>query len=54
MEKYKCVDPTVRLHCNWCGNEFYCGDAPHDIEGPLCPCCDRGEDLVEIEENNHA
>jgi len=49
MDEYKCIEPDITIRCAWCGCTFRCADAPHDIEGPLCPSCGRGEDLREID-----
>src|SRR3954452_3219437 len=38
-----CEQPTVKIHCAWCGSDFLCGEAPHDALGALCPQCGRGE-----------
>lgn len=41
----RCAQPSDALYCTWCTTKFRCGDAPHDVQGPLCPVCGRGEKL---------
>ncbi len=46
-EVWECMNETMWLECHFCGEIFFCGDAPHDEDGPICPQCGRGEDLDE-------
>lgn len=47
-----CAHPELLLNCEWCGEIFRCGQAPHDEEGVLCPRCGRGEDLQALRDKN--
>jgi len=45
----ECMQDHLRIKCHFCGEIFFCGDAPHDEDGSLCPQCGRGEDLDEYD-----
>ena len=43
----RCSNPNEEMHCTSCDTAFRCGEAPYNNEGPLCPCCNKSEGLVD-------